>query len=1042
MDYLKSSSSSSKYFIAEVVVIFLFLFPNGASAATFTVVNDCGFTVWPRILSTTNASIITGFELKKATSHSFQVPVGWRGSLWGRTGCTFNGSGRWSCATGECSTECSATAGNASTTATRAEFALNQVNGVDYYDVSIAGGYNLQMLIEATGVKANSTSYRCRKKGCVGDLNQLCPKELSMEGRIGCMSPCQAFGSPDYCCSNSFGSPSSCFPTQYGQLFKSACPRSYVYAYDDATSTFMCTGGNYTIRFCPPTNAFSTIKLGEQIGSTDQLVSTSGKFTLGFFESDHRYLGIWYTNDVQSRKVWVGNPNAAVISTSDTHALSIDPRTGNLIIVDGGKTLMNITDLQARPNPNVTATLEDNGNFLLINPVDKSILWQSFDHPTSILLPGMKLGSNMKTGHTTTLTSWLSDKIVDSGAFTLSWEPMEEASQRLMIRRRGKPYWTSGNLYNQAFQYMFALNDDPNSQSRYNLTSVYNNEERYLVYEYEGSNGSLPMWILTPKGQIVDGAQNTTWTPEFCYGYNSGNGCMESSFNQCRREVDYFSEKNGDFAPDMTIYIADYNSSLSISDCFVKCWNDCTCAGFVNSTTNGTGCAIWSGSNSFMVNPRNSSTLKYVISQNAIIPSTGSKAEKKKNWRWIWILIGVAIPLVCLSLGILWYIKKRKHRREEYERRQRDEYFLRLTASESFKDVHQLEGNGGNGNDILLFSLVSIMAATDDFSVENKIGQGGFGPVYKREILKLQTQGKLSDGREIAVKRLSTTSGQGLVEFKNELILIAKLQHTNLVRVLGCCIHKEEKMLIYEYMPNKSLDFFLFDENRKAELDWPKRYNIIEGIAQGLLYLHKYSRMRVIHRDLKANNILLDESMNPKISDFGMARIFKQNETEAMTNRVVGTYGYMPPEYAMEGTFSIKSDIFSFGVLILEIVTGRRNSSFIHLDRTFNLIEYAWELWRQGDALGLMDPTLGSTCVVQQFLRTLQVALLCVQESAIDRPTTSDMISMLLNDTVLLPTPNKPAFVIRREETKSTSDESGPKDCSVNSMTITEMDGR
>ncbi|KAI3828625.1 hypothetical protein L1987_02732 [Smallanthus sonchifolius] len=230
-----------------------------------------------------------------------------------------------------------------------------------------------------------------------------------------------------------------------------------------------------------------------------------------------------------------------------------------------------------------------------------------------------------------------------------------------------------------------------------------------------------------------------------------------------------------------------------------------------------------------------------------------------------------------------------------------------------------------------LLCFASIMTSTNDFSAESKLGQGGFGPVYK---------GRLNDGQEIAIKRLSRSSGQELVEFKNELILIARLQHTNLVRILGCCIHGDEKMLIYEYMTNKSLDFFLFDENRNAELNWPKRFNIIEGIAQGLLYLHKYSRMRVIHRDLKSNNILLDEGMNPKISDFGMARIFNQNETQATTNRVVGTYGYMSPEYAMEGTFSIKSDIYSFGVLILEIISGRRNSSFVHLDRTFNLLGY------------------------------------------------------------------------------------------------------
>ncbi|GKB55862.1 G-type lectin S-receptor-like serine/threonine-protein kinase, partial [Tanacetum coccineum] len=659
----------------------------------------------------------------------------------------------------------------------------------------------------------------------------------------------------------------------------------------------------------------------------------------------------------------------------------------------------------------VTATLEDNGNLRLINGIDKKVLWQSFDYPTNVLLPGMKLGYDITTGQNWTLTSWLSNEIPDAGTFTLSWEPVNKSSYKLLIRRRGRPYRSTESLGNQTFQNMF-------TRGGFKLTSVYNDKERYISYNVAGhdlgnddGNVSFPMLILTPEGRIISSHSNL-WVPEVCYGFVSHTGCLEdSSVPRCRKENQIFSYRYGTFASDKTRNATDGNWSLSISDCLAMCWNDCSCVGYNSSYTDGTGCIFWRGSNTFYGNNPTESSAWMFKNQN--------QNRIDNDTHWFFHTSGFS------SFGtfVVPEEERTKKRSVEEEKRKRDEYFVELTASESFKDVHNLESSSGKGNDLLIFSFASIMAATNDFSPENKLGEGGFGPVYK---------GHLNDGQEIAIKRLSKTSGQGLVEFKNELILIAKLQHTNLVRVLGCCIYREEKMLIYEYMPNKSLDFFLFDENRKVELDWPKRFNIIEGIAQGLLYLHKYSRMCVIHRDLKVNNILLDERMNPKIADFGMARMFKQNETQAMTNRVVGTFGYMSPEYIMEGTFSIKSDIFSFGVLILEIVTGRKNSSFVHLDRTFNLIGYAWELWQQENALELVDPTLGNTCVLKQFLRTVHVALLCVQESATDRPTTSDMISMLLNDTVPLPAPKKPAFFISRDESRLTTEESKPKHYSVN----------
>ncbi|KAI3817669.1 hypothetical protein L1987_11465 [Smallanthus sonchifolius] len=246
--------------------------------------------------------------------------------------------------------------------------------------------------------------------------------------------------------------------------------------------------------------------------------------------------------------------------------------------------------------------------------------------------------------------------------------------------------------------------------------------------------------------------------------------------------------------------------------------------------------------------------------------------------------------------------------------------------------------------DIPFISLYKVAKATTNFSGCNKIGEGGFGPVYK---------GVLEDGQEVAVKRLSDTSQQGIDEFKNELISISKLQHRNLVKLLGYCIHRNERILIYEYMANKSLDSILFDETRHSMLDWPQRLGIIHGIALGILYPHQDSRLQIIHRDLKAGNILLDGDMNPKISDFGLARKFEGHDCIAKTKKVVGTYGYISPEYAVHGRFSIKSDVFSFGVLVLEIVSGKKNREFSHEDHSDNLLGHAWRLHKQGRSTDL-----------------------------------------------------------------------------------------
>ncbi|VAH56021.1 unnamed protein product [Triticum turgidum subsp. durum] len=349
---------------------------------------------------------------------------------------------------------------------------------------------------------------------------------------------------------------------------------------------------------------------------------------------------------------------------------------------------------------------------------------------------------------------------------------------------------------------------------------------------------------------------------------------------------------------------------------------------------------------------------------------------------------------------------------------------LHLLLSPAQKTKKSLEWQGKN-SDFSLFEFEELLEATNNFSEESKLGQGGFGAVYK---------GQLADRSEIAVKRLASHSGQGFIEFKNEVQLIAKLQHTNLVRLLGCCSQEEEKILVYEYLPNKSLDFFIFDENRRALLDWTKLLAIIEGVAHGLLYLHKHSRLLVIHRDLKPSNILLDSAMNPKISDFGLAKIFSSNDTEEdITRRVVGTYGYMAPEYASKGIFSIKSDVFSFGVIIFEILSGKRNSGTQQRGGFINLLGYAWQLWEEGKWIDLVDASLIFDSH-SKIRRCINIALLCVQENAVDRPTMGDIVSMLSNETMILAEPKQPAYInvrVGNEETSTALESYSINDVSI-----------
>ncbi|KAD2804199.1 hypothetical protein E3N88_37576 [Mikania micrantha] len=296
-----------------------------------------------------------------------------------------------------------------------------------------------------------------------------------------------------------------------------------------------------------------------------------------------------------------------------------------------------------------------------------------------------------------------------------------------------------------------------------------------------------------------------------------------------------------------------------------------------------------------------------------------------------------------------------------------------------------------------IFTFQTIIYATNN--LENKLGEGGFGPVFK---------GRLQDGREIAVKKLSETSKQGKREFTNEAKLLACVQHRNVVNLLGYCAFPE-KLLVYEYVVNESLDKLLFKSAKRDVLDWKRRYSIIGGVAQGLVYLHEDSHDRIIHRDIKASNILLDNKWRPKIADFGMARLYPEDTTHVNT-RIAGTNGYMAPEYAMHGNLSVKADVYSYGVVVLELISGHRNSAFNHDPECQNLLDWAYKLYEKGKSVEIMDSTLATSADLDQVATCIQVGLLCTQSDPKLRPTMRQVAGMLSKNRLQLDEPNRPGY--------------------------------
>ncbi|CAI8593210.1 unnamed protein product [Vicia faba] len=795
------------------------------------------------------------------------------------------------------------------------------------------------------------------------------------------------------------------------------------------------------------------LQMGQSVRTSDTVVSYGGNYKLGFFTRDRDnstkyYVGIWFKKVPNDKVVWVANRDYAFQTSSAF--LTIQP-DGNIAIRDGQMMYL-VTNV---PNSSYStyATLLDSGNLVLLNNSNKRILWQSFNNPTDTLLPGMTIG-HTDTGYNLSLTSWTSADDPATGPYTLQFN---FGSVSLTVNKGSNVLWIDGNS-NLSIQTVFNRAVlEQNIYKDYFSLPIYSNSRFVLDVsgdlKYEGWSEKSKRWLSIQSSKC--GTNNSCGVFSICNPRDHDPcQCLEGfepfdtdSWGKGDRSAGCVRLKNlscnttDGFVRFFSVELPPNHANLMLNSqaqCNHTCSTNCSCLAFAYDLF-AVNCMLW---NEEVLTLKNISTdnqdadknkpiyfLKVaasdILTTSNVTNAANRHGNRKRNLILIVILTSFLILLILLGLFVYRTRKQSK----------KGDDLLNFEVGMSMK-VNKDSDKGTKVKrkevKLPLFSFVSVSAATNNFADTNKLGEGGFGPVYK---------GKLLNGDEVAVKRLSKRSGQGWEELRNEALLIAKLQHNNLVRLLGCCIERDEKMLIYEFMANTSLDCFLFDAEKREMLDWGTRVRIIEGIAQGLLYLHQYSRFRIIHRDLKASNILLDTNMNPKISDFGMARIFSENVLQANTNRIVGTYGYMSPEYAMEGVFSIKSDVFSFGVLLLEIISGKKNTGFYQTN-SFDLLGYAWDLWTNNSGVDLIDSKLDDISNKHLVTKYVNIGLLCVQQSPEDRPTMSDVVSMIGNDTASLPSPKPPAFQNVRGTESSSLSGSTRENISVNVVTNSIVEAR
>ncbi|XP_026656660.1 G-type lectin S-receptor-like serine/threonine-protein kinase At2g19130 [Phoenix dactylifera] len=742
----------------------------------------------------------------------------------------------------------------------------------------------------------------------------------------------------------------------------------------------------------PRTFAANSISTNHPLSGNQTIISQGGNFVLGFFQpgnkSNHNYyIGIWFKKVSQLTQVWVANRETPISDpTSSELRISDD---GNLVLLNQFKKQVWSTNLTSIASNSTTAVILDSGNLVLRDDSDPSkVFWQSFDHPTDTWLPGSKLGMNKVTGERQHLTSWKNSDDPAPGIFSLEIDP-NGSSQYFILWKGTRQYWSSG-YWNG---HLFTAIPEMTSNYIYNFEYFSNATENYFTYSPIDEN-MISRLVMDVSGQVkeltwLDGSQQwmlfwsepkqqcdvyslcgpfgscTEKSLPFCScvkgfseaspsNWNLGDqsqGCVRNTPLQCSTKTSGRGDKDKFFImPGMRLPVNNHSVAVAGSeDCELACLNNCSCTAYSYSN----GCTVWYGDLLNLQQQPDGSAGETLYLRLAASELPNSKSRKR---RFVGVGVGVAVGV--LALFAIAFILISVHQRR------------RMIATTKAME-----------NNLVLFKYGDLQRITKNFS--EKLGGGAFGSVFK---------GLLPDSTVIAAKKLEGLH-QGEKQFRTEVSTIGKIQHVNLVRLRGFCSEGTKRLLVYDYMPNGSLDTKLFRSNSMV-LDWKTRYQIALGAARGLAYLHEKCRECIIHCDIKPENILLDASFVPKLADFGLAKLVGRDFSRVLTT-MRGTRGYLAPEWIFGLPITSKADVYSYGMMLLEIISGRRNAEQSEEGKKTFFPVLAVNKVTEGDVLSLLDHKLNGDADLEELDRVCKVACWCIQDNEFHRPSMGQVVQIL-----------------------------------------------